>query len=471
MSSKKHLLFIGTTSNAGKTFVTGFAGKILKEKYNINVAPFKAQNMSNYATVCEKNKEISIAQSSQAELIGVEPLADMNPVLLKPLGDTRSQIVVRGIPKKITTARTYFQEIDQLTPEADLAFETIQKQYEMMVIEGAGSAFELNLKNRDLANQHMMRKENVYSVLVTNIENGGVFPAAIGSKYLMNDDEKSRFKGVIINNFRGDTSLFDEGIEIFEKQYGIPVLGVIPNINYGLDSEDSMASMNSFENKNNNIINVGVIKYPKASNINDIEPLVHDPNVNVTFITQRTNLNVFDKIILPGSRAVIDDLRWMKKNGIFEDLRTSKVQIYAICGGYQMLHKQILDPLGTENAAGLADKEDGLGFVQSLVEFKENKVLNREDYLLYDGLKVHGFEMHTGISYDYPLYFDSENVKGSMVHEIFHDDNFRNWWLNYKSENKIPEWNYRGWKSGIQNKVSERLIKEIDFERMLSDLR
>lgn len=464
MSKRKNLLFIGTTSNAGKTFITGFAGKILKEKFGIKTCPFKGQNMSNYAIVCEYDKEISIAQASQAHLMQVEPKADMNPVLLKPLGEGRSQVVVRGVPKKITSARTYYQEIDALKPEVDAAYEKLKQDFDMLVIEGAGSGFELNLKNRDLANQHMMEKEDVNTVLITNIEDGGVFASILGSYQLMSDDIKSRFKGVIINNFRGDVTLFDEGIEIIEK-WGIPVLGVIPNINYGLDSEDSLAIMQSYGEKNQNIVQVGVIKYPRASNINDIEPLVHDPNVQVSFITQRTNLDIFDKVILPGSRAVIDDLRWLKKTGIYEDLKTTGAEIYGICGGYQMLHKQINDPLGTESGIGSTDSETGLGFISGNIEFKAEKVLKRQDYTLYEGINVHGFEMHTGVSDSHPVLFESPRAKGSMVHEIFHDDNFRNWWL--ASEKNLQQWSFRSWKKGIQDNVAAQLTEIIDWERML----
>ena len=458
-----NLLFIGTTSNAGKTFITGFVGKILKEHFKINTVPFKGQNMSNYATVCEYNREISIAQASQAALIGVEPKADMNPVILKPLGEGRSQVIVRGVPKKIVSAKTYYQEIDTLKPEVDVAYENLKQGCDMLVIEGAGSGFELNLKNRDLANQHMMEKPDVNVVLVTNIEDGGVFASILGSYQLMSEDIKKRFKGVIINNFRGDVTLFDEGKEIIES-WGIPVLGVIPHINYGLDSEDSLAEMNSFEQKNKELVHVGVIKYPRTSNINDVEPLVHDLNVQVSFINQRTNLDIFDKIILPGSRAVLDDLRWMKKTGIYDDLKVTKTEIYGICGGYQMFHKIINDPLGTESCEGKPDKEEGLGFVPGNIEFKAEKILKRQDYILYDGIKAHGFEMHTGVSDSNPVFFDSVKVKGSMVHEVFHDDDFRKWWLNSGS---YKEWSFKIWKKSHQDRVAAELKELIDWERML----
>lgn len=466
MSRRPHLLFIGTTSNAGKTFLAGFVGKILKEKFKFDICPFKGQNMSNYATVCEHNKEISIAQAFQANLVNLEPKADMNAVLLKPIGNARSQVIVRGVPKKIVTSRTFYQEIDTLKHEVDEAFFNLQNEHEMLVMEGAGSGFELNLRNRDLANHHMMEKDNVNSVLITNIQNGGVFASVIGSYSLMTEDEKTKFKGVIINNFMGDITLFDEGREILEK-LGIPVLGVIPNINYGLDSEDSMAQMQSFEDKHRNAITVGVIRYPKASNINDIEPLVHDPNVQVTFIAQRTNLDIFDKVILPGSRAVIDDMRWLVRTGLAEELKNSKTNIYGICGGYQMMHSVLNDPAGTESGAGKPDCEKGLGFIPGSIEFKDSKILKRAEYTLFDEIKVDGFEMHTGVSDSHPLFFDSLRTKGSMVHEVFHCDNFRYWWLGCNTSKTVRYWNYRQWKKNIQNKIADNLVKIIDWDRML----
>lgn len=458
-----NLLFIGTTSNAGKSFITGFAGKILKEDYNLNVAPFKGQNMSNYATVCEYDRELAIAQSAQAELMGVTPLADMCPVLLKVLGDCKSQIIVRGMPKKITTAWTYYSDMDELFKEVDAAYNNLNSKYEKLIMEGAGSGFELNLQKKDLANTHMMEKEDVDIVLVTNIENGGVFASILGSYQLMPDDIKQRFKGVIINNFRGDTRLFNDGVKIIEE-WGIPVLGVVPHVDYGLDCEDGLSYMGSFIEKHSEVTSVGVVMYPKASNIADIEPLMHDPNVQVTFIYQRTNLDSFDKIILPGSRAVMDGLRWMKKTGIFNDLKTTNAEIYGICGGYQMLHALLKDPHGTESGGGEDAIEEGLGFINGSIKFKEHKVLKRQNYTLYEGINVHGFEMHTGVSDTNPLFFESKQVKGSMVHEIFHDDDFRKWWL--KSHN-YKDWGFLKWKKAHQDKVADVLRKTVKWEQML----
>ncbi len=466
ISKQKHLLFLGTTSNAGKTFVTGFVGKTLKEQYSIKVCPFKAQNMSNYATVCEYNKELSIAQASQAALMGIEPKADMNPVLLKPMGNVRSQIVIRGVPSNIITPGTFYKQMDSLKAEVDIAFEALSADNEMLVIEGAGLGFELNLKNRDLANQFMMEKENVNSVLVTNIENGGVFASVLGSYQLMPKQVKKRFKGVIINDFRGDVSYFDDGRKIIES-WGIPVLGVIPHINYGLDNEDCMDIMHSYEQKNKEVIHVGVIQYPRVSNINDVEPLVHDPSVQVSFISQRVYLDMFDKIILPGSRAVIDDLRWLKNTGIAEDLKHTNVDIYGICGGYQMLHNQLNDPFGTESSRAKPDNESGIGLIPANVEFMPNKILKRKDYILFEDIKVHGFEMHTGVSDKYEIFYDSPKVKGSMAHEVFHCDNFRKWWLAQNLNKQVKEWNFKSWKNSVQNGVALKFKDIIDWERLI----
>ncbi len=461
-----HLLFIGTQSNAGKTFIAGFVGKILKEIFNINTCPFKGQNMSNYAVVCEKNKEISIAQASQADLMGIEPVADMNPVLLKPLGEGRSQVVVRGIPTVITKPKSYYKDIDSLKVQVDEAFYNLKIKYDKIILEGAGSGFELNLKYKDLANQHMMEKNDVDSVLVANIENGGIFASILGSYQLMSDNEKSRFKGVIINNFRGDISLFKEGVKIIEE-WGIPVLGVVPNIQYGIDSEDSLSEMKSYEQKNKDPLQVGVIKYPRASNINDVEPLVHSPDVQVSFITQNANLDVFDKVILPGSRAVMDDLKWLKSTGLADTLKSTTAKIYGICGGYQMLHTKLDDPLGSESRSAKPGTESGLGFIPAQVEFKDNKILKRQDYKLFENINAHGFEMHTGVSDKYPIFFDSECVKGSIVHGVFHNDEFRNWWITETSVKRSLNWSFKEWKRQKQDEVAEVLVDIIDWDRML----
>jgi adenosylcobyric acid synthase len=348
-----------------------------------------------------------------------------------------------------------------------MSFENMKSNYDTILIEGAGSAFELNLKERDLANQYIMNKNNVYNVLIANIENGGVFPSIIGSKLLMSEEQKHRFRGVIINNFRGDITLFDEGVKILEDEYNIPVIGVIPNIPYGLDVEDSLSLMYSSDKKRVNLCNIGIIKYPHASNMNDIEPLVHDPNVSVSYINQKINLEIFDCVILPGSRSVIDDLRWLKSTGLFDDLQTTKTNIYGICGGYQMMHQKINDPLGSESSQKISQSEDGLGFIPGQIEFKKNKILLRKDFELFDGIMVHGFEMHTGISDSNPMFYQSDNISGSIVHEIFHCDNFRSWWIQKISKIKPKLWDYRSWKKQIQNNVAEIIMDKLDFEKLL----
>lgn len=466
MKNKNDLIFIGTNSNAGKTFITGFIGKIIKDKLNINCCPFKAQNMSNYATVCEDSKEISIAQASQAELMKVIPSADMNPVLLKPLGEGNSQLVVRGVPQKIINARTYYQDIEALKPEVDVAYANLKKQYDMILIEGAGSAFELNLHNRDIANKYMMQKENINSILVANIDNGGIFPAILGASKLMTEEERAKFKGVIINNFRGDISLFGDGKSIIES-WGIPVLGIIPHIEYGIDCEDSLSTMSSSQRKIDDAINIGVIKYPKIANINDLEPLMHDPNVLITFINQNTNLDIFDKIILPGSKAVIDDLQWLNKTGLYNSLKSTKSEIYGICGGYQMLHEKLIDKFGSENSKKQPISLNGLGLITGCITFENNKILKRQEYQLFNAININGFEMHTGISNTYPVFFNSNKIKGSFIHEIFTDDNFRNWWLETSKNIKIKNWKYIEWKTSLQNKVSSIIEDNINLEKII----
>ena len=310
----------GTSSDSGKSTLTFVIAKILQE-HGYSVVPFKAQNVSNNSKVCEDGSEIGIAQHFQAQVINVKPTYHMNPVLLKIEGNGRSQIVVDGRVLKTTTPRQYYKEIEILKPIVKKNFEYLQNKYDIVVAEGAGSPVELNLMDKDLANTYVASTFNTKIILVADIEKGGVFASIYGTFALLSEQLKKNVIGVVINKFRGDLSLFEEGIKIIQDRFNLPVLGVVPYIPFNLGFEDSASLTNYSQVKANPRLHVAVIKFPKMSNYNDIEPLIANDEVYVDFISGTASLEAYDLVILPGTKSTISDLKWLKKTGPFASIK------------------------------------------------------------------------------------------------------------------------------------------------------
>ena len=415
----KNISIFGTNSDAGKSTITFIIAKIIQD-LGYSVAPFKAQNVSNNAMVADDGSEIAVAQYFQAEVLGIPTTYHLNPILLKSGRNSLASLIING--KTITTkdVRQYYRDLDELKPIVKTSFEKLDSQYECIVAEGAGSPVELNLMDKDLSNIYIATEFNTKIILVADIEKGGVFASIWGVYNLLPKKLRDNVIGVIVNKFRGDLTLFDNGIHIIEKEFGIPVLGVLPYIPFNLGFEDSQSLINYKQQNSPNAKKIGVIAYPTMSNYNDFEPLISDSNISIEFIRSNINLEQFEQIILAGSKLVMQDLAWLKDIGLFEQLQTIKIEILGICGGYEMMFENLID---NENIESSQKSIKGLGLIDDNIIFQKEKIVKRGEYQIF-GKRVKGFEIHHGVSKKYPLYYQKENILGTFVHGIFDDDKF-----------------------------------------------
>jgi adenosylcobyric acid synthase len=439
-----NISIFGTNSDAGKSTVTFIIGKILQE-FGLSVAPFKAQNFSNNAIVCDDGSEISIAQYFQADILGVKPSYQMNPVLLKSGANHSVSVIVEGQVVPVQNTREYYKNLDNLKPAVDRCFEYLDSKYDCLICEGAGSPVELNLMDKDLSNIYVATKYKTKIILVADIEKGGVFSSVWGVYNLLPQELQKNVIGVIINKFRGDMRLFDDGVSIIEKEFGIPVLGVLPYRPFYLGFEDSLGLRTIPQNYSNEKKKIAIISYPYMSNYNDFEPLLHDEDIYVEFIESNSYLDRFDTIILPGSKLVLKDLEWLKKSGLFDQLKNSKQEIIGICGGYEMMFEHIIDSSAVESE--IATIENGLGLIKGDINFKTKKTLKSGRYTIF-GNSFDGFEIHHGMSDRYPLSYEKDNIKGTFVHGIFNSPKF----INKKHE--------------IINEFVDQMKKNIDISKL-----
>jgi adenosylcobyric acid synthase len=416
----RSISIFGTSSDAGKSTLTFVIGRLLQER-GINVGVFKAQNVSNNSHVCDDGSEIAIAQYFQAEVLGIPTSYHLNPILLKSGHGNSASLIVKGHVVEDKEVREYYRDLDTLKPAVDECFEYLSERYECVVCEGAGSPVELNLMDKDLSNIYIAEKYNTKIILVADIEKGGVFASIWGVYNLLPEALRENVIGVIVNKFRGDRTLFDEGVRIIEERFGISVLGVLPYLPLNLGFEDSQSLKNFVQNKPHPAKKIGIINYPTMSNYNDFEPLIADESIFVEFITSNVSLESYELIILPGSKRVIEDLGWLKKTGLFDALKERKKEILGICGGYQMMFEAILDEECVETVE--PSRESGLGFIDDVIVFQKEKVLKKGQYDLF-GKTLNGFEIHHGVSAKYPLSYEKGHIKGTFVHGLFDDEAF-----------------------------------------------
>lgn len=442
----RSISIFGTSSDAGKSTLTFVIARLLQER-GINVGVFKAQNVSNNSRVCDDGSEIAIAQYFQAEVLGIPTSYHLNPILLKSGHGNSASLIVKGHVVEDKEVREYYRDLDTLKPAVDECFEYLSKRYECLVCEGAGSPVELNLMDKDLSNIYIAQKYGTKIILVADIEKGGVFASIWGVYNLLPEDLRANVIGVIVNKFHGDRSLFDEGVKIIEERFGISVLGVLPYLPLNLGFEDSQSLKNFVQNKPHPAHKIGIINYPTMSNYNDFEPLIADETIFVEFITSNVALESFDLIILPGSKRVIEDLKWLKKTGLFGVLKKRQKEILGICGGYQMMFSEIIDEECVETA--IPSREKALGFIDDVIVFQKEKVLTKGEYRIF-GKTVRGFEIHHGVSVKYPLSYEKDHIKGTFVHGLFEDEVFE----SYK-------------KRTIDSFI-ESMRDEIDMERILA---
>lgn len=396
----KCVAFLGTGSDVGKSIAVTAVCRILKKRGH-NVAPYKAQNMSNNSYVTLEGGEMGRAQIVQAEAAGVEPHTDMNPVLLKPNTDCGSQIVLQGKVHGNTQAADYFKDTTYLFEKSKESLNRLRQKHEIIVMEGAGSCGEVNLRSRDFVNFESAHAAEAPVILVADIDKGGVFAQLIGTLEVIPEKDRQRVAGFLINKFRGDPSLFEEGIQYLEERSGLPVLGLIPYFrDIEIDSEDGMPLETVIDPPDlpqKDKINIAVIRLPHISNFTDFAPLQRDPAVRLHYLVKPRSLEGYDAICLPGTKSTCGDLQWLKDTGW--SVRIKKYaenggRVLGVCGGYQMLGKEIADPQGVEGKRGAVE---GLGLLDVHTTLESEKVLSRtQGRLAENDVIIDGYEIHMG---------------------------------------------------------------------------
>ena len=457
------ILVVGTGSDAGKTSIVMALCRIFSD-LGLNVAPFKAQNVSNNSCITIEGREISRAQYFQAQAARVAPSYLFNPVLLKSHGSGGVQVVVNGLVYKNQGIANYFDELDTLKDEVKKSFTQLLNAYDLVIAEGAGSPVELNLIEKDLSNTFIAQTFKPRIILVADIERGGVFASIYGTLALLAPDIRENIVGVIINKFRGDRRFFDEGEVIIREQFGVPVLGVLPFLPLNIDMEDSQSLYNYQQRRGNIKINIAVIATPRLSNYTDLDVLMADDEIEVTLIHQWQPLSAFDVILLAGSKSVMSDLHWLKENGLFAEILQCKQKIFGICGGYQMLCDTLIDDDALEDNS--PSVENGFGLIPDTVTYQEPKILKRGVYTVFDGFEVEGYEIHCGQLANYPLYYQSERVCGTHVHGIFDDNAFRT--AYFKTINSMYQgFDYTQYRENAINQFTNMVRDNLDLSALL----
>lgn len=480
MKKLRPVMFVGTGSDVGKSVVnTGFCRLFLQDGYT--PAPFKAQNMSLNSYVTPDGLEIGIAQAAQAEACGIACTVEMNPILLKPTSHSKSQLVLNGKPQGNATAAEYFNHTDRdmLFANAMNAFATLQSKYNPIVIEGAGSISEMNLWNKDIVNMRVAAHVQAATYLVADIDKGGVFASVYGSVKLLPPHHQDLIKGIIINKFRGDLSLFEEGKTIIKNITGKPVVGVIPYYdNIYIEPEDSVC----LKEKNNRMetgkVNIAVVRLPHMSNFSDFDMLEQMADINLFYTENADELNAADIVIIPGTKNTLSDLAFIQQKGIATALQARHREnkpIYGICGGYQMMGEQISDPQSVE---GNIQKLDGLGILPVKTTILTDKKTRQCEFTFLDEKDIcKGYEIHMGQTtslYARPVctlangendgYFVNRNTWGSYIHGIFNNHSVIKSILQQMRTQPQPYLNHQARKEESYNKLADLIRSSVDVD-------
>lgn len=453
----KAIMIQGTMSNAGKSLLAAGLCRVFKQD-GYTVAPFKSQNMALNSYITEDGLEMGRAQVMQAEAAGIKPDVLMNPILLKPTNDTGSQVIVNGEVIGNMSAKEYYKRKLDFVPDIMKAYNTLAEQYDIIVIEGAGSPAEINLKKDDIVNMGMAKMAKAPVLLAGDIDRGGVFAQLLGTMICLEEDEKDYIKGFVINKFRGDKSILQPGLDMLYEKANVPIAGVLPYLHLDIDDEDSLTER--FDRKSTlGAVDIAVIRTPRISNFTDFNALECIDCVSLRYVNRVADIGNPDMIILPGTKNTIDDLLWLRESGIEARIKQLAAQgkiVFGICGGYQMLGEKIIDPIGIEHKGEF----DGIGLLPTKTVFESEKTRTRVDGHFrnvtgvlagLEGQHFEGYEIHMGVSdiissniissdtafmneLDIDSITDSEaknkydgvckgNVYGSYVHGIFDCDN------------------------------------------------
>ncbi len=498
----KPIMVLGTSSGAGKSLTVTAICRLLKN-LGENPIPFKGQNMSNNAWVDWNGGEMAYSQALQAFACGIVPSSEMNPILLKPQGNSKSEVIHLGKSVGITTAKDYYQ--DWFIPGWEVIKKSLNCIYSQspncrLIIEGAGSPVEMNLIHRDLTNLRIAKYLEANCILVTDIERGGVFAQIIGTLELLKPEEKKLIKGILINRFRGDLSLFEEGKKWIENKTQIPILGIIPWLDDKFPPEDSLDLLERKSYTTKPEIKVGIIKLPSISNFSDFDPLENEESILIEWIMKSQKLSQFDFLIIPGSKQTIKDQLFLKKSGLLKDIKdysNNHGNIFGICGGLQMLGTNLEDPFFKEGSnANLDQSIEGIGLLPLKTTFLEKKVtrqINCES-IWPNSTKIKGFEIHNGLTKldisqntlcvkpifkDLDLGWFKDNgeggtIAGTYIHGIFENDEWRDSYINLirKSKNlPLSDKKTRSYKmkrESIINNLSNEFNKHINISSLLN---
>lgn len=449
----KGIMIQGTASDVGKSLIVTALCRMFANE-GVKVAPFKSQNMSNNSYVTVDGKEIGRAQGIQAEAAKTCATVWMNPILLKPRSNEVSEVVYLGKASETLSGMEYretFYEKGLAVIKKSLL--ELAKNYEMVVIEGAGSPAEMNLKDRDLVNMKVAEIADVPIVLVSDIDRGGVFASIFGTLELLEPAERKRVKGLIINKFRGDLRLFADGVRWLEEKTGIPVLGVLPVLgNHRIDSEDSLSIQSRFP-ASKGAIDLAVLQLPFISNYSDVEPFLSEKDVSLRWVKNAAEFGTPDAVIIPGTKSTIRDLQFLRKQKLDQLIQEHLDHggcLVGICGGYQMLGEQLMDEFGSDTGVPNSSIK-GLGLIPAETVFHQGKSTIRVSAQLHQDtgmspeLRLEGYEIHlgkttirqegcsflrTGSGRDDGFYGENGKIIGTYLHHLFHNDEWRTQWLN-----------------------------------------
>lgn len=424
----KNIMIQGTMSNAGKSLLVAGLCRIFKQD-GYRVAPFKSQNMALNSFITRDGGEMGRAQVVQAEAAGITPDVRMNPILLKPTTDIGSQVIVNGRVQGNMGAMEYSLRKKEYLPAVLEAYRSLAAEYDIIVIEGAGSPAEINLRQDDIVNMGLAKLVDAPVLLVGDIDRGGVFAQLYGTISLLEPEERRRIKGTVVNKFRGDRSILEPGLRTLEELCGVPVVGVVPYIHVDIDDEDSLTER--FDRTSaRKLIDIAVIRLPYISNFTDFSPFERYNNVSLRYVNHVEDLHQPDMMILPGTKSTISDLLWLRQCGLeaaVQKAAASGTLVFGVCGGLQMLGRKISDPQQVE-AAGIAEIH-GMGLLEMDTIFRPEKVQTQTkgvfegiDGLLADlnGKHYEGYEIHMGRSKEkLPALVGAGNVYGTYIHGIF----------------------------------------------------
>jgi adenosylcobyric acid synthase len=462
------LMIQGTSSSVGKSLLVTALCRLFAQR-GVRVAPFKAQNMSNNAAVCADGAEIGRSQAVQAAAAGVAPTAEMNPILLKPEGGSRTQVIAMGRPRVTVAAREYSRYKDELWPLVTTALDRLRAAYDLVVIEGAGSPVELNLSPRDLANMAVARYAQAPVLLVGDIERGGLFAQLLGTLWLFTPEEQALVQGLVVNKFRGEVAFFHEGIRILEERSALPVLGVMPFVSDMRLPEEDAADLDTpvpAVQPGPGSVDIAIIRLPHIANFDDFAPLAAEPGVAVRYVSSPTTLGQPHAVILPGTKSTIADLLWLREQGLDQSLQhlaQAGTVVVGICGGYQMLGRRIQDPLGVESAL---PEVAGLALLPVETVFETGKATHQAEARILGGpgwlatlqnQTVRGYEIHMGHTTSQQPWLEisrrggtplaladgavtkAGKVWGCYLHGLFANETLRRAWLASLGWHEAPD--------------------------------